>query len=127
MLLLYKIIAILKGHFTIFKHSFKKRVTQEYPEVKPNLPKRFRGKPCWDSSKCIACKICERVCPASAVSIQKTDENIEFNLDLTKCIFCGNCMYHCPKNAINLSKEFELASDDKSSLYIRKSSKDNVL
>lgn len=110
--------ALIEGHFTVFKHSFKRRVTLEYPEKKPDLPERFRGKPKWDGSKCIACKVCMRVCPADAVKIEQQDDNIKYDLDLTKCIFCGNCMYYCPKKAIELSKEYELAVDDKSLLNI---------
>lgn len=121
-MIINKLIALLVGHFTIFKHSFKKRVTLEYPETKKVLPETFRGKPVWYSDKCIACKLCERVCPAAAVKIEKTDANIKFNLDLTRCIMCGNCMYHCPKDAIKLSKEYELATDNKKLLYEEKNS-----
>ena len=122
-MILKDLFALIVGHFTIFKHSFKKRVTLEYPEVKSILPDTFRGKPCWYGDKCIACKICEKVCPANAVKIEKKDDYIDFKLDLTKCIMCGNCMYYCPKSAINLSNEYELASDSKMSLIIEKNNK----
>ena len=121
-MLIKKIKALIIGHYTVFKHSFKRRVTLEYPEHKQVLPNTFRGKPDWNCEKCIACKVCEKVCPANAICIDKQLENISFNLDLSKCIMCGNCMYYCPKSAIVLSKEYELATDDKSLLKIHKES-----
>ena len=119
-MILSDIKALIIGHWTVFKHSFKSRVTLEYPEKKQILSDTFRGKPCWNSEKCIACKICEKVCPADAVKITKNNDNIECCIDLSKCILCGNCMYYCPKQAIALSKEYELATDNKSLLKIEK-------
>lgn len=109
---------LLLGLFTVFKHSFKKRVTEEYPEKKPMHPECFRGKHNWSAEKCSACKSCEKVCPTGAITINKSESNIEFNIDLKRCIFCGNCMYYCPKNAIVMSNEFELATDNKNDLII---------
>lgn len=109
---------LLLGLFTVFKHSFKKRVTEEYPEHKPELPKRFRGKQEWDSNKCCACKSCEKACPAGAITVDKSEQGLSFKIDLKKCIFCGNCMYYCPKNAINMTEKFELATDKKDDLII---------
>lgn len=121
-----KILSLIIGHLTVFKHSFKRKVTLEYPEVKPAIPERFRGKPDWYGDKCIACKICEKVCPAVAVTINKQEDNINFKIDLSKCILCGNCMYHCPKGAIVLSGDYELATDNKQDLIIDKNSKDDA-
>ena len=119
-MILSDIKALIIGHWTVFKHSFKRRVTLEYPERKQVLPDTFRGKPCWYNDKCIACKICEKVCPADAIKITKNNDSIECCIDLSKCILCGNCMYYCPKHAISLSKEYELATDNKSLLKIEK-------
>lgn len=116
---LNKILALIEGHITVFKHSLKKKVTLEYPEKKQVLPESFRGKPCWNRQKCIACKICEKVCPADAIKIKKEGEKISADIDLSKCIICGNCMYYCPKQAIILSKDYELATDDKNDLYLK--------
>lgn len=125
---IYDIIALIIGHITVFKHSFKKRVTRKYPEIKQTLPDRFRGKPIWSASECIACKLCEKVCPAGALCITKeADNNIKFQLNLEKCIFCGNCAYNCPKKSISMSKEYELATDKKSSLYIEINSLNSTL
>ena len=108
----------LIGHLTVFKHSFKKRVTLEYPEKRPSIPERFRGKHVWNGQKCIACKMCERVCPANSIHISKNETNIKFNLELAKCIFCGNCQYYCPQKAIKLTEEFELATSNKQDLNL---------
>ncbi len=126
-MILSKIKALIEGHLTVFKHTFKKNITLEYPENKQILPETFRGKPDWVSEKCIACKICERVCPAGAVKIEKQDNNIKFHLDLSKCIICGNCAYNCPKEAICMSKEYELATDNKKDLYIEINSNSEVI
>ncbi len=121
-----KILSLIQGHITVFKHSFKKRVTLEYPEVKPVIPERFRGKPDWYGNKCIGCKLCEKVCPAFAVTVDKLNDNINFKIDLSKCILCGNCMYNCPKSAIKLTSDFELATDLKENLIVNKNSKDEL-
>ncbi|MBR2525630.1 4Fe-4S binding protein [bacterium] len=118
MIIFNKIWALIIGHITVFKHSFKKRVTLEYPEQKQVLPETFRGKPVWNCEKCIGCGICERVCPAAAVKVDKNNDNINSYFDLSRCIMCGNCMYYCPKHAIRLSSEYELATDNKNDLYI---------
>lgn len=115
---LLKIKAIFDGLFTVFKHSFKKRVTLEYPEKHSNLSERFRGKHLWNSKKCLACKICERVCPVDAIKIDKNEDEIKFNIDYTKCIFCGNCQYYCKASAITMSNDFELATDNKADLNV---------
>ena len=98
--------------FTVFKHLFKKPVTLEYPEKRLTPPEQFRGKPV--VKNCVGCKTCIKVCPAKAITIQG-DEVI---FDLKKCIFCGNCKYYCPKGAVELTSEYELGSDDKSSLIL---------
>ncbi len=122
---LVKIKAIFDGLFTVFKHSFKKRVTLEYPEKRPNLSERFRGKHLWNSKKCLACKMCEKVCPANAIKIEKIEDEIKFNIDYTKCIFCGNCQYYCKPTALTMSKEFELATDNKADLNVEISSNES--
>ena len=122
---LEKLKALFDGHFTVFKHSFKKRVTLEYPEKRPNLSERFRGKHHWDNKKCLGCKVCERVCPAGAIKIEKNDEKLSCKIDLSKCIFCGNCMYYCKKEAIVMSDKFELATDNKDDLYVEMNSTDS--
>lgn len=114
------VLALILGHYTVFKHSFKKRVTLEYPEVKPELSDKFRGKHVFNADKCKGCGICQRVCPAGAITITKQNAVVqEYVIDYKKCIFCGNCVYYCNSGAIQMSKDFELATDNKSDLSVR--------
>lgn len=117
---IYKsILSIIIGHLTVFKHAFKKRVTLEYPEVRPQLSDKFRGKHIFDTNKCKACGMCQRVCPANAISITKAENGLEsYSIDYGKCIFCGNCAHYCNLGAIKMGADFELATDDKSSLKL---------
>ncbi len=113
------ILSLVIGHLTVFKHSFKKRVTLEYPEIKPYLNNKFRGKHEFDISKCKACGMCQKVCPANAIDIIKDENGLsEYNIDYSKCIFCGNCYYYCNFKAIKPSNQFELATSDKKSLKV---------
>ncbi|MBR1908430.1 4Fe-4S binding protein [bacterium] len=117
---IYKsILAIIIGHITVLKHAFKKRVTLEYPEVKPLLNDKFRGEHLFDINKCKACGMCQKVCPANAITIIKDENGLnEYSIDYKKCIFCGNCYYYCNFNAIMPSSNFELACSSKESLVI---------
>ena len=124
------IIALIVGHFTVFKHVFKGPVTLEYPEKRKELNNRFRGEHALTSDengklKCTACGTCQRVCPSfGTIEIEK-DKNEEgklypknYSIDLNKCIFCGNCVQYCPFDAIIMTKNFELADEKKSSLTL---------
>lgn len=117
---IYKsVLSLVIGHLTVFKHAFKKRVTLEYPEVKPKLNHRFRGKHVFDINKCKACGMCQKVCPADAITIVKSERGLEsYSIDYGKCIFCGNCAFYCNLGAMKMSTDFELATDDKSELKV---------
>lgn len=113
------IIALTQGHLVVFKHSFKKRVTLEYPEVKSELGDNFRGKHIYNFEKCRACGICQKSCPANAITIIKEDKTlVEYSIDYKKCIFCGNCAFYCPFSAIKMGSEFELATDSAKDLVV---------
>ena len=99
--------------FTVFKHLFKKPVTLEYPEKKPDIGEFFRGKPSVDSN-CLKCGTCTKVCPTGAIKIHENN----FRIDLKKCIFCGNCSFYCPKGSIKMNKDYELATSDKDELEL---------
>lgn len=122
---LEKLKALFDGHFIVFKHSFKKRVTLEYPEKKSELSEVFRGKHKWHSDKCLGCKVCEKVCPAGAIKIEKFEDKLSCKIDYKKCIFCGNCKYYCKKEAISMQKEYELATDNKNDLIVEYNSTDS--
>ena len=124
------IIALIVGHFTIFKHVFKKPVTLEYPEKRAELSDNFRGEHALTSDesgklKCTACGTCQRVCPSfNTIEIEKVKgEDGKFypknySIDLNLCVFCGNCVQYCPFDAIIMTKNFELADEKKSALKL---------
>ncbi|MCL1906302.1 MAG: 4Fe-4S binding protein, partial [Clostridiales bacterium] len=80
----------------------------------------YRGKPVFDSEKCIGCKMCVRDCPAGALSVEnvgsKTKKQFVCRLNLAHCVFCGQCADSCTKNSITLSTRVELSSPDKAEL-----------
>lgn len=133
------IIALVIGHFTVFKHLFKRPVTLEYPEKKAKLNEYFRGEHALSVEKCTACGTCQRVCPSfGTIEIEK-DKNAEgkfyaknYSIDMNKCIFCGNCVEYCPFGAIVMTKKYELADEKKSSLKLdintlKKNYSDNIM
>ena len=112
----------------MMRTAFERPVTKDYPFGQAVLAERFRGKLDVDPVKCTGCKICEIVCPASAVSmvvvgkrkIGEREVDIQrpvFNL--YTCISCGQCVDDCKFGALKLSKSFELATKDKADLMMR--------
>ncbi len=103
---------LLKGLKTTGKHLFKPKITVQYPDEKTPLSPRFRGLHALrryenGEERCIACKLCEAVCPALAITIEaeprKEDgsrRTTKYEIDLFKCIFCGFCEESCPVDSI---------------------------
>ncbi|HSA06116.1 MAG TPA: NADH-quinone oxidoreductase subunit I [Candidatus Gastranaerophilales bacterium] len=127
------IIEIARGMATIMKHFFRPSITLEYPEKKPDLPPRFRGRLALltnsdGTDACIGCKSCVKVCPCVDLIQIETSKDPEtkkivveqFTIDIGRCIFCGNCTEICPKNAIVSTDEFELADYSRESLVFDK-------
>jgi len=126
--------AILQGLAITFRHipRFKKRVTLEYPEVRWELPKKYRGAPVLltgldGHEKCTSCKLCQFICPPRAINIVAGETDLakekfpkEFTIDMGLCIFCGYCQEVCPVEAIWLKDEYELADYDRTRLIYTK-------
>ena len=120
MIKLFKsIYSLIEGHYTVFKHLFKKAVTVQYPENHRMLNNEFRGRPVVKG--CIGCGICKKVCPAGAIDFEKDDKGrvYSYTFDLNKCIFCGNCKYYCPNSAIKMTTDYELGTVNKECLKLK--------
>jgi formate hydrogenlyase subunit 6/NADH:ubiquinone oxidoreductase subunit I len=120
-------------------HLFTKPATSKYPFVKPNLPPDSRGKLVYEIKACNEidfecgedfrfdikamrgsnCRVCERDCPAKAITIVEVDGKQRPQIDLNKCIFCCQCVETCPRQAIKQSDFFELATTDKNALIMK--------
>ena len=102
---------LLKGLALTGRHFFKRKVTIQYPEERTPLSPRFRGLHALrrypnGEERCIACKLCEAVCPALAITIESeeredgTRRTTLYEIDLFKCIYCGFCEEACPVDSI---------------------------
>ncbi|TDI76164.1 MAG: NADH-quinone oxidoreductase subunit NuoI [Betaproteobacteria bacterium] len=102
---------LLKGMMLTGRNMFARKITVHFPEEKTPLSPRFRGLHALrrypnGEERCIACKLCEAVCPALAITIDSeqredsTRRTTRYDIDLTKCIFCGFCEESCPVDAI---------------------------
>ncbi|MDX8396063.1 MAG: NADH-quinone oxidoreductase subunit NuoI [Mariprofundaceae bacterium] len=122
---------LLIGMSLTGKYLFKKKITIEYPEERTPLSPRFRGLHAlrrYESGeeRCIACKLCEVVCPALAITIESEERDdgsrrtTRYDIDMTKCIYCGFCQEACPVDAIVETHEFEYSTEDRASLYYTK-------
>lgn len=122
---------LLKGMSVTGRYFFRKKITVQYPEEKTPMSPRFRGLHALrrypnGEERCIACKLCEAVCPALAITIeseQRADgsrRTTRYDIDLSKCIFCGYCEESCPVDAIVETHIFEYHGDVRSDLYMTK-------
>ena len=100
--------------WTVFKHSFHKRDTVQYPEEKPYLAPRYRGRIVLTrdpngEERCVACNLCAVACPVDCIALEKTEDADGrwrpefFRINFSRCILCGMCEEACPKGAIHLS------------------------
>jgi NADH-quinone oxidoreductase subunit I len=123
---------LLKGMSVTGKYMFARKITVQFPEEKTPQSNRFRGLHALrrypnGEERCIACKLCEAVCPAMAITIeseQRANDNsrrtTRYDIDLTKCIFCGFCEEACPVDAIVETRVFEYHGETRGDLYYTK-------
>ena len=91
--------------------------TVGFPDQKPNLPDRFRGRPLFDASRCPeGCHACVTACPTDAIAVKAGD----FQVDLGRCLFCTDCQEACPEDAIQFSADYRLASSRREDLVLGK-------
>ncbi len=122
---------LVRGMMLTGKYLFRKKITVEYPEERTPLSPRFRGLHALrrypsGEERCIACKLCEVVCPALAIYIESeergdgTRRTTRYEIDMTKCIYCGYCQEACPVDAIVETQVFEFAAENREDLYYTK-------
>jgi NADH-quinone oxidoreductase subunit I len=113
------------------KRMFSRKITVQYPEEKTPQSARFRGlhalrRYANGEERCIACKLCEAVCPALAITIESaprddgTRRTTRYDIDLTKCIFCGFCEESCPVDSIVETRHFEYHGEVRGDLLMTK-------
>jgi len=115
----------------VLKHTFTSPDTVQYPDEKPYLAPRYRGrivltKDPDGNERCVACNLCATVCPVGCISLQKTELDDgrwiaeTFDINFARCILCGFCEEACPTHAIQLTPDFEMGEYDRQNLLYRK-------
>ena len=122
---------LFKGLALTGRHLFARKITVQFPEEKTPLSPRFRGLHALrrypnGEERCIACKLCEAVCPALAITIESaqredgTRRTTRYDIDLVKCIFCGFCEESCPVDSIVETHILEYHGEKRGDLYFTK-------
>ena len=127
----FLLLEMLRGMALTGKYLFARKITIQYPEEKTPMSPRFRGLHALrrypnGEERCIACKLCEAVCPAQAITIESdvradgTRRTTRYDIDLTKCIFCGFCEESCPVGSIVETHIHEYHGEKRGDLYFTK-------
>ncbi len=122
---------LIKGMGVTGRHFLSRKITVQYPEEKTPQSPRFRGLHALrrypnGEERCIACKLCEAVCPAMAITIESEERadgsrrTTRYDIDLSKCIFCGFCEESCPVDSIVETRIFEYHGEQRGDLLMTK-------
>ena len=124
-------LSILASLWKVFMMIFAKKITVQYPEEKPYLPPRWRGRIILSrdpdgEERCVACYLCAVACPVDCIALQATEDETgrrypeQFRINFSRCIFCGFCEDACPTYAIQLTPDFEMGEYRRDSLVYEK-------
>jgi NADH-quinone oxidoreductase subunit I len=127
----FLLLEFFKGFAITGKYMFARKITVQFPEEKTPMSPRFRGLHALrryenGEERCIACKLCEAVCPAMAITIESdvradgSRRTTRYDIDLTKCIFCGFCEESCPVDSIVETHILEYHGEKRGDLYFTK-------
>lgn len=127
----FLLLELVSGMARTLSYTLKRRATLNYPYEKGPLSPRFRGEHALrrypnGEERCIACKLCEAVCPAQAITIEAepredgSRRTTRYDIDMMKCIYCGLCEEACPVDAIVEGPNFEFAAETRSELIYDK-------
>lgn len=125
------LLEFISAFILAMKYFFRPKVTINYPFEKGPISPRFRGEHALrrypsGEERCIACKLCEAICPAQAIVIEsepRTDgsrRTTRYDIDMVKCIYCGLCQEACPVDAIVEGPNYEFATETREELYYDK-------
>ncbi len=121
----------LRTLWIVFKHMLHRRETIQYPDEKPYLAPRYRGRIILSrdpdgEERCVACYLCAVACPVDCISLQATEDDYGrrypkfFRINFSRCIFCGLCEEACPTYAIQLTPDFEMSEYNRQNMVYEK-------
>jgi NADH-quinone oxidoreductase subunit I len=124
-------LSILHSIWVVLSRTFKKKVTVQYPEARPLLSPRTRGRIVLTrdpdgEERCVACYLCSSVCPVDCIAIEAAEDGKGrrypelFRINFSRCIFCGFCEEACPTLAIQLTPDFEMSEYRRENLVYEK-------
>lgn len=127
----FLLVELVRGLFVTGRHLFARKITVQYPEERAPASPRFRGLHALrrypnGEERCIACKLCEAVCPAAAITIESTQRadgtrrTTRYEIDLFKCIYCGFCEESCPVDSIVETNLYEFHFENRGENVITK-------